>query len=242
MTRLARRLAMVGVALATAGPLLAQTYHGGLRGAVRESGGVVPGVSRDHGQRGQRGDPEHHDQPRRRVRVRPGRARNVHRQGRPCRASRPSSTRGSASAPSSSSPWTQALEVGSLAGAGHGRGRGRRARDLERLGGQHRSTRRRSRPCPRPAATRSSSRPSRPRSPTRATRSSSGSRTRPTPRCCPSGAGRGAATTTRSTASPSWTSATAPPSSPRSRRWKRSRSRSAPTTRRWGAPAGASST
>ncbi|PYQ17946.1 MAG: hypothetical protein DMF79_16215 [Acidobacteria bacterium] len=36
---------MVGWAvLATAVPLLAQTYHGGLRGAVRESGGVVPGA------------------------------------------------------------------------------------------------------------------------------------------------------------------------------------------------------
>src|SRR5262245_59067559 len=45
MTSLARRLAMVGVALVTAVPLLAQTYHGGLRGAVRESGAVVPGVS-----------------------------------------------------------------------------------------------------------------------------------------------------------------------------------------------------
>jgi len=36
---------MVGVVLATAVPLLAQTYHGGLRGAVRESGAVVPGVT-----------------------------------------------------------------------------------------------------------------------------------------------------------------------------------------------------
>src|SRR6266545_5969572 len=36
---------MVGLAvLATAAPVLAQTYHGGLRGAVRESGGVVPGA------------------------------------------------------------------------------------------------------------------------------------------------------------------------------------------------------
>src|SRR5712691_6698106 len=36
---------MVGWAvLATAVPLLAQTYHGGLRGAVRESGGVVQGA------------------------------------------------------------------------------------------------------------------------------------------------------------------------------------------------------
>ena len=33
------------VLLAAAVPLLAQTYHGGLRGAVRESGGVIPGVS-----------------------------------------------------------------------------------------------------------------------------------------------------------------------------------------------------
>ena len=45
MTRLARRLVMVGVALATAVPLLAQTYHGGLRGAVHEAGAVVPGVT-----------------------------------------------------------------------------------------------------------------------------------------------------------------------------------------------------
>jgi hypothetical protein len=33
------------VLLAGATPALAQTYHGGLRGAVREAGGVVPGVS-----------------------------------------------------------------------------------------------------------------------------------------------------------------------------------------------------
>ena len=46
MTRLARRLAMVGVVLATAVPLLAQTYHGGLRGAVRESGGRGAGRHR----------------------------------------------------------------------------------------------------------------------------------------------------------------------------------------------------
>ena len=45
MARLLRRLVMVGVALATAMPLLAQTYHGGLRGAVREAGAVVPGVT-----------------------------------------------------------------------------------------------------------------------------------------------------------------------------------------------------
>ncbi len=31
--------------LSAAGPLLAQTFHGGVRGAVREAGGVVPGVS-----------------------------------------------------------------------------------------------------------------------------------------------------------------------------------------------------
>src|SRR5262245_27384615 len=31
--------------LAMAAPLLAQTYHGGLRGSVREQGGVIPGAS-----------------------------------------------------------------------------------------------------------------------------------------------------------------------------------------------------
>jgi hypothetical protein len=35
---------MMGWAVLAAVPLLAQTYHGGLRGAVRESGGVVPGA------------------------------------------------------------------------------------------------------------------------------------------------------------------------------------------------------
>ncbi len=35
---------MVGWTVLAAVPLLAQTYHGGLRGAVRESGGVVPGA------------------------------------------------------------------------------------------------------------------------------------------------------------------------------------------------------
>ena len=33
------------VLLASATTVLAQTYHGGLRGSVREAGGVVPGAS-----------------------------------------------------------------------------------------------------------------------------------------------------------------------------------------------------
>ena len=33
------------VVAAMASPLLAQTYHGGLRGLVREPGGAIPGVS-----------------------------------------------------------------------------------------------------------------------------------------------------------------------------------------------------
>jgi trimeric autotransporter adhesin len=45
MTRWQSRLAVGLALLAMAGPLWAQTYHGGLRGAVRESGGVVPGVT-----------------------------------------------------------------------------------------------------------------------------------------------------------------------------------------------------
>ena len=45
MTRWGKRLVLGCAALFTAVPLLAQTYHGGLRGAVRESGGVVPGVT-----------------------------------------------------------------------------------------------------------------------------------------------------------------------------------------------------
>src|SRR4029453_4676313 len=45
MLMLARRLALGIAAFAAAVPLLAQTYHGGLRGAVRESGGVVAGVT-----------------------------------------------------------------------------------------------------------------------------------------------------------------------------------------------------
>src|SRR5262245_6781937 len=45
MTRARVQLFAAAVALATASPVLAQTYHGGLRGLVREPGGVVPGVS-----------------------------------------------------------------------------------------------------------------------------------------------------------------------------------------------------
>src|SRR5262245_48837656 len=45
MMRLARRLALGIAAFAAAVPLLAQTYHGGLRGAVRESGGAVAGAT-----------------------------------------------------------------------------------------------------------------------------------------------------------------------------------------------------
>jgi hypothetical protein len=45
MMRLAKRLALGIAAIAAAVPLLAQTYHGGLRGAVRESGGVVAGAT-----------------------------------------------------------------------------------------------------------------------------------------------------------------------------------------------------
>src|SRR5262245_59280305 len=45
MMRLAKRLALGIAAFAAAVPLLAQTYHGGLRGAVRESGGVVAGAT-----------------------------------------------------------------------------------------------------------------------------------------------------------------------------------------------------
>jgi hypothetical protein len=44
MTRWLRRLVALA-AFAAAVPLLAQTYHGGLRGAVREAGAVVPGVT-----------------------------------------------------------------------------------------------------------------------------------------------------------------------------------------------------
>jgi trimeric autotransporter adhesin len=40
-----RVLPCVLVLLASATPVLAQTFHGGLRGAVREAGGVVPGVT-----------------------------------------------------------------------------------------------------------------------------------------------------------------------------------------------------
>ena len=41
-----RRWLLCGLALlAGAVPALAQTFHGGLRGAVREAGGVVPGVT-----------------------------------------------------------------------------------------------------------------------------------------------------------------------------------------------------
>src|SRR5207245_10818441 len=41
-----RRWVLCGAAvLAGAAPALAQTFHGGLRGAVREAGGVVPGVT-----------------------------------------------------------------------------------------------------------------------------------------------------------------------------------------------------
>jgi len=45
MTTWRRRLVLGLGALATAVPLLAQTYHGGLRGAVREAGAAVPGAS-----------------------------------------------------------------------------------------------------------------------------------------------------------------------------------------------------
>ncbi len=44
MTRWGRRLVLGCAAFVAAAPLLAQTYHGGLRGAVRESGGVVVGA------------------------------------------------------------------------------------------------------------------------------------------------------------------------------------------------------
>src|SRR5437899_6935572 len=44
MARWRNGLMVGGAVLAAAVPLLAQTYHGGLRGAVRESGGVVPGA------------------------------------------------------------------------------------------------------------------------------------------------------------------------------------------------------
>jgi hypothetical protein len=45
MTRWQRRLLVLLGALATSVPLLAQTYHGGLRGAVREAGAAVPGAN-----------------------------------------------------------------------------------------------------------------------------------------------------------------------------------------------------
>ena len=42
----ARLQLVAGLAfLAAAVPLLAQTYHGGIRGAVREPGGLIPGAS-----------------------------------------------------------------------------------------------------------------------------------------------------------------------------------------------------
>jgi hypothetical protein len=44
MKRWWKRVLLGGVALVAAAPLMAQTYHGGLRGAVRESGGAVAGV------------------------------------------------------------------------------------------------------------------------------------------------------------------------------------------------------
>src|SRR6185503_1555765 len=45
MTRARFQLLAAVFMLAAAVPLLAQTYHGGLRGSVREAGGVIPGVS-----------------------------------------------------------------------------------------------------------------------------------------------------------------------------------------------------
>jgi trimeric autotransporter adhesin len=45
MTAWGRRLVLGCAALFAAGPLMAQTYHGGLRGAVRDPDGVTPGVA-----------------------------------------------------------------------------------------------------------------------------------------------------------------------------------------------------
>src|SRR5262245_13877946 len=39
------RLVAAVVFLLAAAPLFAQTFHGGVRGAVREAGGVIPGVT-----------------------------------------------------------------------------------------------------------------------------------------------------------------------------------------------------
>ena len=80
------------------------------------------------------------------------------------------------------------------------------------------------------------------RSSRRATASSTGSRIRPTRRCCRSAAARAAATTTRSTACRSPTSPTARSPTRPSRRSTTSRCRCTPTTRRWAAPAAACST
>ena len=161
--RVSRRLVACVLALIAAGavPVLAQTYHGGLRGLVREQGAVVPGAGVDlineatnvsrHTQTNNVGEYAF-------INVDPATYTvKVTMQG-----FKTIENKGVRIGTQQFVTLDFALEVGNLDGGGHGREPGHAARDLERIRGQHPRQRDARRPCPRRAATRSSSRPSRP--------------------------------------------------------------------------------
>ena len=160
MMRLARRLAMVGVVLATAVPLLAQTYHGGLRGAVRESGAVVPGVTvmmTNEANGTTRSTVTNKDGEYAFLQIEPGTYTvKISMQG-----FKTIENKGVHVGTQQFLTMDHTLVVGSSRGRGHGRGPSSPSRPrMPRCPAP--STRRPSRPCPRPAATRSSSRRSLP--------------------------------------------------------------------------------
>ena len=211
-------LAVVVLLSAASRAASGQGFHGGVRGAAHDAGGVVPGV--EVTLTNEATEPRAiHGRPTsaastcsRRVR-----ARHLHAEGHAF-GFKTIERRGSASGRSSSSTIDVALEVGALAGDVTVTGESplietsnASQRHRARLGaaadaavaGPHRVPDRRD-------GADGHLRP--------ATRSSTASRIRPTPRCSRSAAARAAATTTRSTACRSPTCATAPAPTRRSKR------------------------
>ena len=140
--------------MVTAGSVFGQGFQGGLRGSLKDAGGVVPGVEvtltneqtniKRSTVTNERGEYVF-------ANVDPGN----YRSRRPSRATRRSIAAASASARSSSSRSTSTMEVGAITENVTVTGQAPLIETVERLDRARCSTRRRCRRCRRPVATRS---------------------------------------------------------------------------------------
>ena len=153
--RLSIGIAICALLLGSVATAAAQGFAGGLRGVVKDANGVVPGAEVDTDQRRNSGGTDRRHQRRRRLRVRERSASHLHHQGRADRLQDARAGRHPHRHAADSDPRPHARGR-PAAGDDHGHGC-RLPSSTRRTPRWHRrSTRRRSRPCRRLAATRSS--------------------------------------------------------------------------------------